>query len=195
MLVLITSAMGCAHHHERLHLSPWTRPASRPSTSQSASRPPVRVTPMTIQVLPPQTYFYESATVTALNVQQAIERLTADLTQAADDGTVKFVKPCTFVFQGRSAELQKPFTLDVGFPVAIGTHATGRFKVRQLPPFRCAAVMFTGPGSLIDKAYDELDPSVDSARLKRTDESREVYVNWEGPDSPNDQVLVGIGVK
>jgi effector-binding domain-containing protein len=85
--------------------------------------------------------------------------------------------------------------VEIGFAVADGTRPFGRFQLRRLAAFRCAAVTLNGPGSLIDKAYDKLDPAVDAAGLRRTDEVREVYMNWQGPDFPNDQILVGIGVK
>jgi effector-binding domain-containing protein len=193
-LVLLSGA-GCAvHHHARLALSPWTPQTSHASTLAS-SRPSASVSEMTIQTLPEQNFFFESAKTTPLDLQQTIDRVTADLAGAANDGDVKYSGPSVFVFRGRSTELRRPFTVDIGFAVSDGTHPFGRFQMRQLAAFRCAAVTFKGPGSLIDKAYDTLDPAVDSAHLRRTDEIREVYLNWEGPDSPNDQVLVGIGVK
>lgn len=193
--IVLLSGMGCAtHRHRPLALSPWTpltsRPASRPS-----SRASVSVSAMTVQTVPGQNFFYESARTTALDLQHTIDRITADLAQAVNDGTVSFVGPCTFVFRGRSAELRRPFTVEVGFAVPEGTRPFGHFQVRKLPAFHCAVVTFSGPGSLIDKAYDKLDPAVDAARLRRTDEVREVYLKWEGPDSPEDQILVGIGVK
>ena len=76
-----------------------------------------------------------------------------------------------------------------------GTRPFGRFKVRPLAALRCASVTYTGPVPTIDKAYDRLIPAVQGAGLITTDETRELYLNWEGPDSPNDQVLVAIGLR
>jgi effector-binding domain-containing protein len=186
---------GCApHRHQRLQLAPWNRPASRPS-SQPTSRAAIHVSAMTIQTWPQQDYFFESRRTTALDVRQAIDRATAELAQAANDGKVRFTGPCIFVFLGRSTDLQKPFMLQVGFPVSPGVKPFGNLQVKSLAAFRCASVDFSGPGALIDKAYDKLEPAVEAAKLPRTDEVREVYINWDGPDSPDDQIRVGIGVR
>ena len=160
-----------------------------------SSRASVSVSPMSVQTLPEQSFFFESTKTTPLGLQQTIDRITADLAAAANEGEVAFNGPCVFVFRGRSNELRRPFIAEIGFAVADGTRPFGRFQVRKLAAFHCAAVTLTGPGSLIDKAYDVLDPAIDAAGLRRTDETREVYTDWEGPDSPNDQILVGIGVK
>jgi effector-binding domain-containing protein len=195
LTVVILCAAGCAaHHHRRLVLSPWTPLTSQPASLPS-SRASVTVSEMTLQNLPEQNFFYESTRSTPLALQQTIERITADLAQAENDGKVTFTGPCVFVFRGRSAELRRPFTVEIGFAVAGGARPFDHFQVRRLTAFHCAAVTFKGPGSLIDKAYDVLDPAVDVAGLRRTDETREVYLNWQGPNSPQDQILIGIGVK
>jgi effector-binding domain-containing protein len=150
---------------------------------------------MTVQTLSAQNFFFEAVRTTPLDLQRAIDRITADLAQAANEGKVSYTGPCVFVFHGRSTELRRPFTLEIGFPVADGIRPFGHFQLKKLAAFRCATVTFIGPGSLIDKAYDKLDPAIDAAGLSRTDETREVYLNWAGPDFPSDQVLVGIGVK
>ena len=193
--IIMLSVFGCAtSHHRRLALSPWTPLSSRPASLPS-SRPSVSVSQMSVQTLPELNFFYESTRTTPLYLQQTIDRVTADLASVANDGKVVFTGPCLFVFRGRSNELRRPFTAEIGFAVADGPRPFGRFQVRKLAAFHCAAVTLTGPGALIDKAYDKLDPAIDAAGLRRTDEIREVYMNWEGPDSPDDQVLVGIGVK
>jgi len=192
--IVLVSGVGCAApHHVPLLLSPWT-PTSRPASLPS-SRPAVSVSEMTVQTLPSLTFFFESTRTTPLDLQRTIDRVTADLAQVANDGKVTYSGPCVFVFRGRTAELRRPFTLEIGFPVPEGTRQFGRFQIRKLAAFHCAAVTFIGPGSSIDKAYDKLDPAVDAAGLRRTDEVREVYLSWEGPDFPGDQVLVGVGVK
>jgi hypothetical protein len=193
--IILLSGAGCAaHRHKRLLLSPWTPLTSRP-VSRPASRASISVSGLTVQTLPEQSFFFESSRTNALDLQRTIDRLTADLARAANDGSVTFSGPCVFVFMGKSTELRKLFTVEIGFAVPDGTRPFGRFQVRRLPAFHCAAVTLAGPGALIDKAYDVLDPAVDAAGLRRTDEIREIYLNWNGPDSPDDQIMVGIGVK
>ncbi len=193
--ILVLLLGGCAApHHTPLVLSPWTPPSSRPATLPT-THAAVSVSEMSVQTLQSQNFFFESTRVTALDVQKSIDRITGDLAQVANEGKVKFTGPCVFVFRGRSTELRRPFTLEIGFAVPDAIRPFGHFQLRKLPAFHCATVTFIGPGSLIDKAYDRLDPAVDAAGLRPTDEIREVYLRWEGPEFPNDQILVGVGVK
>ena len=189
-------AAGCASRPRRVR--PPTVPATRPSlrdTTRPTSRPAVHVSDVQVQPLPEQTYFYVRTRTTFENVEQAVDGALAALAQAAADGRVAFAGPPTFVYLGATAELKRPFTLDVGFPVAAGARPFGRFRVRTLPPLRAATVTYTGPASLIDKAYDRLVPAMEAAGHQPADETREVYLEWDGPESERNRALVGIGLR
>jgi effector-binding domain-containing protein len=203
--VAVVSALlwGCTQNPKprppRTGRRPTTRtidwPATFPSTGP-AMRTDFRVSEMRIDSLEPRTYFFVRETVTFQTLQRAVGQALADLQSAAEEGRVRFEGPRVLRYQGATQELNKPFVLEVGFPVAPGTEAFDRFDVRQeAGPFRCAAVTFTGPVSLIDKAYDKLVPAMHAAGLQASDEAREVYVRWDGPGAPTNQVLVAIGVK
>jgi effector-binding domain-containing protein len=202
VLCLTVLVAGCASkpRHRRPATNPFTRPSEpRPSTGPAptlaASRPASNVSDLEIRTLPAQSFLYARTRTTYSDMQRPVEQIMADLGQAAADGRFQPAGPVTFVYLGAKQELSKAFDLDIGFPVTPGTRPFGRFKVRTLPAFRCASVTYTGPVTTIDKAYDRLIPAVQQAGLITTDETREIYLNWEGPDSPNDQVLVSIGLR
>jgi effector-binding domain-containing protein len=200
--LLILSPLACAPKPRPRHpaTNPFTRaPASRPAATEPAtlasSRPASSVSDMQVQTLPAQTFLYARTRTTYSDLQRPVEQIMAELGQAAADGRFQPAGPVTFVYLGAKQELSKAFDLEIGFPVPPGTRPFGRFKVRTLPAFHCASVTYTGPVTTIDKAYDRLIPAVQQAGLITTDETREIYLNWEGPDSPNDQVLVAIGLR
>jgi effector-binding domain-containing protein len=200
--LLILSPLACAPKPRPRHpaTNPFTRrPASRPAATEPAtlasSRPASSVSDMQVQTLPAQTFLYARTRTTYSDLQRPVEQIMAELGQAAADGRFQPAGPVTFVYLGAKQELSKAFDLEIGFPVTPGTRPFGRFKVRTLPAFHCASVTYTGPVTTIDKAYDRLIPAVQQAGLITTDETREIYLNWEGPDSPNDQVLVAIGLR
>lgn len=198
-LLVAALAAGCAYHPAKPRRpdppeDEDARPSLRPTT-EATSRPAVRVSAMQVQTLPPATYFYVPARTTFQDIQRPIEQAMSQLGRAAADGKVTFAGPPTFVYRGATAELNRPFDLEVGFPVAEGTRPFGPFKVKELRPFRCATVVYTGPVALIDKAYDQLIPATEAAGLRATDEARETYLRWDGPDSPDNQTLVAVGVK
>ena len=71
----------------------------------------------------------------------------------------------------------------------------GDFKVRELPKFKCATILYTGPGPRIGEAWVKLYKAIGDKGLTPTDEERELYLYWEGVDSPNNIVQVMVGVK
>jgi effector-binding domain-containing protein len=204
LAIAATSALlwGCTQNPKprppRMARRPTTRtidwPATFPTTGP-AVRTDFRVSEMRVELLEPRTYFYVRETVTFQTLPRKLGQALAELQSAAAEGRVRFEGPRMLRYLGATQELNKPFELEVGFPVAPGTEAFGKFKVRrESDPFRCAAVTFRGPVTLIDKAYDKLIPAMQAAGLQATDEAREVYVRWHAPGSPANEVLVGIGV-
>lgn len=199
-LVLLCPLAGCAHETRRISdQPPPARPATGPLTKPALpplSQPSYSVSAVAEQELPAvPAYAYVSARTTVRDVQSAIAAAMAELSTAAGAGRLTFAGPATFVYRGATGELDKPFTLEVGFPVAAGTPPTGRVQVRPLPALRAVAATFTGPVSAIDKAYDKVVPEVQRRKLRPAGEAREVYLKWDGPEAGDNQVLVAVGVQ
>ena len=204
LAIAATSALlwGCTQNPKprppRTARRPTTRTIDWPSTFPTtgpAVRTDFRVSEMRVESLEPRTYFYVRERATFQTLPRKVGQALAELQSAADEGRVRFEGPRVMRYLGATQELNKPFELEVGFHVAPGTEAFGRFKVRrEAEPFRCAAVTFRGPITLIDKAYDKLIPAIQAAGLQATDEAREVYLRWDAPAAPTNEVLVGVGV-
>ena len=203
LVIVATSALlwGCTQNPKprppRIARRPTTQSIDWPSTFPTTG-PAVRtdfyVSEMRSESLEPRTYFYVRETVTFQTLPRKVGQALAELQAASDEGRVRFEGPRVLRYLGATQELNKPFELEVGFPVAPGTAPFGKFKVRhETEPFRCAAVTFRGPMTLIDKAYDKLIPAMQAAGLAATDEAREVYLRWDGPSAPTNEVLVGVG--
>ena len=170
---------------------PSTFPSTAPVVPKEFS-----VTPMRRGSLVPRPYFYLRETVTFHTIERTVAKAIADLQAAANSGRVRFEGPPVLRYVPATAELSKAFVVEIGFPVSRDTAPFGRFRVRrETQRFECAVVKFTGPGTLIDKAYDELIPAIEAAGLEMQDEAREVYLRWDGFASPRNEVLVAIGVK
>ena len=89
----------------------------------------------------------------------------------------------------------KGFKMETGYFVTEGSKGIGDFKVRELPKFKCATILYTGPGPRIAEAWVKLYKAIGEKGLTPTDEERELYLYWEGVDSPNNIVQVMVGVK
>lgn len=203
VVLVLGAAAGCAQETRRI--------SDRPPPPANASTPPG---PLTKPVLAPLSqpsfavsdvterslaaepaYAYVSARTTVRELPRAVAAAMAELAAAEEAGRATFVGPATLVYRGMTGELERPFTLEVGFPVPDGTPPSGRVQVRPLPALRAAAVTFAGPVSAIDKAYDRLLPAVAARKLRPTGEAREVYLRWDGPGSAANQILVAVGVR
>jgi effector-binding domain-containing protein len=91
---------------------------------------------------------------------------------------------------------EKGFKMETGWFVPEGTEALGDFKVREVPKFKCATMLYVGPANhRIGEAWQKLYDAIRARGLTSTDEERELYLYWEGPDSANNIVQVQVGVK
>jgi hypothetical protein len=138
-------------------------------------------------------YISGSAQTTFDKMMEVIGKYMPMLTKGADEGTIRPMGCGMFVYKGMTEDMSKPFTLEIGWIVSDKTKDQGELKVRKTEPFKCATILYTGPVATIGKAYEKLMPAVDPA--KRTGESRELYLYWEGPESTNNIVQIQIGVK
>ena len=97
-----------------------------------------------------------------------------------------------FNFRG---DPDQKFTAEIGVPIGAKEAAVvGEFYVRKVPKFKCAAAVFQGPLMQIGEAWGKF---VEMAMTKGepTEESRELYLYWEGHDSPNNIIELEMGLK
>ncbi|HEV8291191.1 MAG TPA: hypothetical protein VGP94_04690, partial [Tepidisphaeraceae bacterium] len=90
---------------------------------------------------------------------------------------------------------EKPFKVQIGLKAEGDAGASGDVKVRKTEEFRAATVIFTGPPSGMGECYQKLMPAIRQMGLELSGEDREFTFYWEGFDSPNNIVLVQVGVK
>ena len=169
-------------------------PAPRPPAAPPPAPAEYVVGPMHVQTLPPITYLYGTARTTFADIDQPVNRFLPALQKSADDGQIKLAGPPLFIYHD-VREPNQPFTLDVGFPVAPDTRPPAQFQLRQTREFRCATRLFTGPMSRIDRAYEKLGPGVTAAGYAPTGETRELYLYWEKPESPNNVIQLQMGIR
>jgi len=181
---------------------PTTKPADKPAAPPAKPDPAAGapdeqfiVSKMRIQDFKPRNYLFAETTTTIAQIGPVVMEIIPKLEQAIKDGKVEVKGPAVFVFQGATADVNKPFTLQVGFLVADDTKDVGEFKVRQLDQFHCATVLFSGAVANVTQAYQQLYTDLFAAGLKPTGESREYYLYWESPESPNNVQLIQVGVE
>ena len=159
-----------------------------------ATQPAFGVSEMRVQTIAGFTYLYDSSETTLARMADPVGRMLPALMRASAEGKVRPAGPIIMMYHDLK-DLSQPFTLDVGCSAQPDTKPVGTFKVRKVEPFRCATVLFTGPIKHIGEAYQKLVADLDGAHLTTTGTSREFYLYWEGPDSPNNVVQIQMGIQ
>ena len=71
----------------------------------------------------------------------------------------------------------------------------GDVKVRKTEPFKAATVLYTGSVFEVGQCYQKLFPAIKQMGLEPSGEEREFTLYFEELESPNNVVLVQVGVK
>jgi effector-binding domain-containing protein len=140
--------------------------------------------------------FLAGSTRTTLGgIQQALGKifqpLIAQIKRAHVDGAGQAI----FVYRGASGAPDQEFTLTTGFIVPPDTKDLGQYKVQKLPAIRAATAYYTGSVAHMGEACGRLYGQVVAGGYTPTDQMREIYLWWEGPDSPNNVVELQVGVR
>lgn len=149
-----------------------------------------------VQTVPAKHYLHGGFETKFKDMGAPVGKTLTELTEAAKEQKVGLHGPVVhFYFGAPHQDPEQQFRMETGFYVAEGVESAGMFKARKLPEFKCATIIYVGPAAKIGKAWQKLYRSLRSRGLKATKEERELYLYWEGADSPNNIVQVQVGVE
>lgn len=164
------------------------------SASQAADEPSVGS--MRIQTFAPMDYYYGSIETDFKGMVKPLKKVLGDIGKAAEAGKLKIRGPVMHVYyESPHLKPDQAFKMETGFQVAEGAQPSGALKARKTSKFKCATMLYVGPGRRIGDAWQKLAAAVADAGLRPTGEEREMYLYWESDDSPNNVVQVQMGVK
>jgi effector-binding domain-containing protein len=172
-----------------------TLAADPPVEKQAPPAADYLVGEMHIQNLPAVNYLYGSSETTFEKLKDVVDKYLPMLTKGIEAGEIHPKGNATFIYRGVQEDMSKPFTLEVGWAVSQTTKAAGELKLKKLPAVRCATMLYTGSLANIPKVFEKLMPAVAKAGLTPAGDVRECYLNWEGPDSPNNVIQVQLELK
>lgn len=152
------------------------------------------VSDMRVQTISGFDYLYQSSRTTLADISKLANRTIGDMQAAIHDGKFHPNGPLVFVYHDMMDPSQA-FNLDIGFVVPEGTSAFGSSKLQKTQSFKCATVLFSGSLEHLSDAYGKVMGGVGQAGLKPTGTTREVYLYWEGPQSPNNVVQIQVGIE
>ncbi len=151
---------------------------------------------MMVQTIPARHYFYGSIETDFKSMGKPISATLGSMIKGASENKQPLLGPVMHYYYGAPHTApDKEFKMETGFFVTEGTKPPGDFKVRELPKFKCATILYIGPATRIGDAWQKIYRSISDKGLTPTNEEREAYLYWEGVDSPNNIVQVMVGVK
>lgn len=171
-------------------------PKDKPDAKQPAQPGDgeVLISNMRVQDFPGGKYFYTATKLTIPQIGEFAGNAIPALITTIRENRINVAGPEVFVYQGMSEDMTKEFDLEIGFMVDAGTKEVGDYKVRDLAPFHCATVIYSGPVTDVGKAYQEIFTQIFAAGMRPTGEVREMYLYWESPESPNNIEVIMVGV-
>lgn len=102
----------------------------------------------------------------------------------------------TLSYFGFKGDPEQAFTAEIDLPVKKeDDDYRGPFFFRKAPKFKCASAILQGPLKYLGEAWETLVSEALKGGYKPTGESREVYLSFEGADSPNTIVELQLGIE
>jgi effector-binding domain-containing protein len=142
-------------------------------------------------------YAYVADNTTFDKLGQAIGGAMPQIQRAAEEKKIQQPTQFVLVYPKGSAHRtpDQPFDVHIGTMVAEGSTGGDDVKVRKCEPFKAATVLYMGPVAEIGQCYQKLFPAIERMNLEPTGEEREFTLYFESIESPNNVVLVQVGVK
>ena len=104
-------------------------------------------------------------------------------------------QPMQFLYHNCTEDMEKEFDLEIAVLVNPDKPYKGDYQVKELGNFKCASFRYKGS---IDKigvnGYEKFLPQVIASGNIPNSNFREVYHQWESPESENNIVEIQIGI-
>lgn len=146
------------------------------------------------------TYFLTSRRLTDHDIGAFAGEMIDPLMKQAKALGLEVIGPITFIFHDRpivgALGEAAIFRMDLAIPVyeAKGTPPK-TFSFRKEPDFSCISATYKGPTSKLLDAWTALRAAPANQGHPASGQDREVFLNWEAPESPNNVIDLQHGVR
>ncbi|HSI36274.1 MAG: GyrI-like domain-containing protein [Phycisphaerae bacterium] len=150
-----------------------------------------------VMTFPAVTFIHAPTRTTFADMVGPIEKTLAAIEKGVKEKQITPAGSAMFVYRGvqQAKGMNDPFDLEVGWVVADDQKPLGDLKVRKADAFKCLAALYQGPVAGLGAGYGKVFGDLSARKLEPTGEHRELYLHWEGKDSPNNVVWLLIGIK
>ncbi|TDR80677.1 GyrI-like domain-containing protein [Paludibacterium purpuratum] len=149
------------------------------------------------KVVDKQPVLFRSQRLTIPEIGLYAEKHCADIQDEATRRGLEIEGPWTFVSYSLPDNPSDAFQLDFCLPIVLADAVDDSVpSIKVLPAFPCASYSYQGPlAGIFPQGYAPLLHDIGQAKLALTGESREVYLQWDGPDSSENRIEIQFGCK
>lgn len=168
-------------------------PKDAPAKPAPAKQADFMLGEMRVQTLPAMTLIFASEKTSFDKFLNVVNKVMPQLNKGLEEGKFRSAGCCVLRYRDFKA-MDQPFTFDVGWVVPDNTKPIEGLKVEKTQPFKCATLLLTGAPANLSKAYEKLVGQMTAAGHQPGNESREMYLYWEGPESPNNVIQIQMAI-
>ncbi|MEQ8359272.1 MAG: GyrI-like domain-containing protein [Cytophagales bacterium] len=103
-------------------------------------------------------------------------------------------EPTHFIYRGASGDMDKEFDLEIALVTNKSENINGPYHFKSIDPMKCISTPYKGDMKGLDKKYHEIFADLEKAQYKPSDEIREVYHNWAGENSSDNEIEIQVGL-
>jgi effector-binding domain-containing protein len=148
---------------------------------------------MEIKTHPSMTVLYSAHQTTIPQLINFVGIVAKELYAEAAKNDVLVSGPQYWIYRGMDGKDDTVFTLEIAMPIQ-GEVKSGKFKVKQLAPYKSVAHMHTGKWEDMPASYGQLLQYIEQNKIAMTDECREVYLNVDFVNPENNRVEIQMGI-
>ncbi len=164
-------------------------------TMLQAADPESSLTPIRIKEIPEKQFFCLKKELLMAEVQAFAAEKFQELVRKATQLRLGQKGPLVLTISGYQGDPTKTFTAEVDFPYAEqNDDYKGAYAYRTAPKFKCASVIYQGPIGGTGESWGKLVQAAIAAGHQPTGESREVFLDFEGPDSKDNIIELQLGI-
>jgi len=146
------------------------------------------------KTIPAQKAIAQTVHTSLRNIAQAIGDWPTRIWNAAGKNGLQVTGAPVYVYLGCGDDPDQEFELRMCLPVQDHSTYQGEFEKIELSEYNCIESLYIGTmPDLSEKGWGAFMAEAASQNIKLVGEAREVYIQWEDFNSPNNKVLLQMG--
>ncbi len=148
------------------------------------------------KIIPAQKALVKTVRTSLKNIVAGIGNWPDQLMADANKNGLSIAGAMVYIYKGCGDNPDTEFELQMCLPVVDCTSYKGAFEAKEIPEFPCVESIYVGSmPDLAQKGWATFMNEAASEHTNFSEEAREVYVQWFGFDSHENQVLLQMGLQ